>query len=86
MTTLLEQLSDHHLLERVDQGDTASFEALFYRHYDRVYGLRSVVLLPLVFWRCFRMPRRWPWSEFDTYLDVPLAEIRREYGIRIRVP
>ncbi|MCG8588868.1 MAG: hypothetical protein MJE66_06215 [Proteobacteria bacterium] len=51
-----------------------------------VTSLRSVVLLPLVFWRCFRMPRRWPWSEFDTYLDVPLAEIRREYGIRIRVP
>lgn len=32
-------LSDNLLLERLSQGDTASFETLFYRHYDRVYGL-----------------------------------------------
>jgi RNA polymerase sigma-70 factor (ECF subfamily) len=32
-------LSDTLLLERVAHGDVASFEALFYRHYDRVYGL-----------------------------------------------
>ena len=32
-------LSDALLLERVTRGDTASFDALFYRHYDRVYGL-----------------------------------------------
>ncbi|MCA9927358.1 MAG: sigma-70 family RNA polymerase sigma factor [Anaerolineales bacterium] len=35
MTTL----SDNLLLERISKGDTASFETLFYRHYDRVYGL-----------------------------------------------
>ncbi len=35
MTTL----SDNLLLERISQGDTASFDTLFYRHYDRVYGL-----------------------------------------------
>lgn len=35
MTTL----SDNLLLERISQGDAASFETLFYRHYDRVYGL-----------------------------------------------
>lgn len=32
-------LSDSLLLERLQQGDKASFEALFYRHYDRIYGL-----------------------------------------------
>jgi RNA polymerase sigma-70 factor (ECF subfamily) len=32
-------LSDELLLERMAGGDTASFDALFYRHYDRVYGL-----------------------------------------------
>ena len=32
-------LSDNILLERIGRGDTASFETLFYRHYDRVYGL-----------------------------------------------
>jgi len=32
-------ISDNLLLERINRGDIASFEALFYRHYDRVYGL-----------------------------------------------
>ncbi len=32
-------LSDHILLEGLKRGDGASFEALFQRHYDRVYGL-----------------------------------------------
>ncbi len=32
-------LSDNILLERISYGDIASFDALFYRHYDRVYGL-----------------------------------------------
>jgi len=32
-------LSDNLLLERIGQGDTASFEAVFHQHYDRVYGL-----------------------------------------------
>lgn len=32
-------LSDSLLLERLARGDTASFDVLFYRHYDRVYGL-----------------------------------------------
>lgn len=32
-------LSDNILIQRISQGDVASFDALFYRHYDRVYGL-----------------------------------------------
>jgi RNA polymerase sigma-70 factor (ECF subfamily) len=32
-------LSDELLLERLARGDAASFDALFHRHYDRVYGL-----------------------------------------------
>ena len=32
-------ISDSLLLERIGHGDTASFDTLFYRHYDRVYGL-----------------------------------------------
>jgi RNA polymerase sigma-70 factor (ECF subfamily) len=32
-------ITDNLLLERVSQGDSASFETLFHRHYDRVYGL-----------------------------------------------
>jgi RNA polymerase sigma-70 factor (ECF subfamily) len=32
-------MSDNLLLERISLGDEASFEDLFYRYYDRVYGL-----------------------------------------------
>ena len=32
-------LSDSRLLNNIKDGDLASFEVLFYRHYDRVYGL-----------------------------------------------
>ena len=46
-------------------------------------GLRSTVLFPLVLVRARRMRKRWPWSEFDRYLAVPLAEIRREFGIEL---
>lgn len=35
MTTV----SDNLLLERMGGGDLASYETLFYRHYDRIYGL-----------------------------------------------
>jgi RNA polymerase sigma-70 factor (ECF subfamily) len=40
MTTL----SDSLLLQRITDGDKASFEVLFYRHYDRVYGLLFRIL------------------------------------------
>lgn len=32
-------LSDSVLVERLSQGDITSYETLFFRHYDRVYGL-----------------------------------------------
>lgn len=32
-------LTDNRLLENIAAGDTDSFDALFYQHYDRVYGL-----------------------------------------------
>lgn len=35
----LTTLSDSFLLQRVREGDANSFDVLFYRHYDRVYGL-----------------------------------------------
>lgn len=32
-------MSDSLLLERIGRGDVVSFEALFIKHYDRIYGL-----------------------------------------------
>lgn len=39
--------------------------------------------VPIVLSRCLRMHRRWPWSEHNLYLTVPLLDIRREFGIRV---
>lgn len=38
-TDQMAALSDNLLLQRINNGDIDSFEVLFYRHYDRVYGL-----------------------------------------------
>jgi hypothetical protein len=49
-------------------------------------AIRSVGVVPRVLWRCLRMRKRWPWSEFEAYLGVPLVEIRREHGVRPLAP
>jgi hypothetical protein len=46
-------------------------------------ALRLATILPLVLWRCMRMRKRWPWSDFERHLDEPLGRIRREYGIEL---
>ena len=39
LTHLHSQSDDQHLLQQASAGDMASFETLFQRHYERVYGL-----------------------------------------------
>lgn len=46
-------------------------------------AIGSVAVVPAVLWRCSRLRKRWPWSEFDEQLDLPLIEIRQEFGIRL---
>ena len=46
-------------------------------------ALRSMVNVPLVTFRCLRMRKRWPWTEFERYENVRLDEIRREFRIRV---
>jgi len=48
-----------------------------------VTALRAVVIVPRTLWYCLRLTRRWPWDEFDPYLDAPLRQIRREFGITV---
>ncbi|MEM7098371.1 MAG: hypothetical protein AAF541_08960 [Pseudomonadota bacterium] len=43
----------------------------------------SLVLVPQTISRCFRMRRRWPWRDFDVYLDTPLVELRKQFGISV---
>ena len=39
--------------------------------------------LPRLVWCASRMSRKWPWDGWEHYLDSPLADIRREFGIRV---
>jgi hypothetical protein len=41
----------------------------------------AIVVVPRTIVRCLRQRKRWPWSDFDAELDVPLAQIRSTYGI-----
>jgi hypothetical protein len=45
--------------------------------------LRAIILVPRTVVRCLRQRARWPWDEFEPYLDRPLREIREEFGIRV---
>lgn len=44
--------------------------------------LKALLLVPRTVWRCLRMTKPWPWAEFDAYLDMPLDQLRQEFGIR----
>jgi ubiquinone biosynthesis protein Coq4 len=45
--------------------------------------LHSVVIVPRTVYRCLRQRSRWPWTEFDRFLEVPLRELRESFGIRV---
>ena len=36
--------------------------------------------------RSRRMTKKWPWKEWEGYMDQPLAEIRREFNIQLLTP
>ena len=46
-------------------------------------ALRSLVSVPRVLLRCRKMRKRWPWHDFDGYLDLRLDAIRNEFGVAI---
>jgi hypothetical protein len=46
-------------------------------------GIRSLAIVPLVMLQCFRMNKRWSWSEFGDYLSTPLSSVREEFGITL---
>ena len=46
-------------------------------------AIRSLGSVPRVLLRCLRMHERWPWSDFDRYMQASLVDIRRKYGIRV---
>ncbi len=46
-------------------------------------AVASIVLVPRTMVRCWQMTKRWPWNDYDAYLDVALRDIRKDYGVRV---
>ena len=44
---------------------------------------KLLVFIPVIIVRACRMNKRWPWNNYDFYLDIPLSEIRKEFNIKI---
>ncbi|MEO5669065.1 MAG: hypothetical protein ABIR26_00110 [Ramlibacter sp.] len=45
--------------------------------------IHSVAVVPRSIFRCLRQKKRWPWRNFEQYMNVPLRELRAEFGIRV---
>lgn len=45
--------------------------------------LASPYLILRTLWRCIRQVERWPWVEYQQYLDTPLLELRAKFGIKV---
>ncbi|MBT2322210.1 hypothetical protein J7E62_07555 [Variovorax paradoxus] len=43
----------------------------------------SVVIVARTITRCLAQRKRWPWSEYQPHLHVPLQEIREQFGIKV---
>ena len=40
-------------------------------------------VMPRLLHRSRKMSQKWPWSEWEEYLDKPLSETRKQFGIRV---
>lgn len=45
--------------------------------------VRSVIIVPRTAIRCLSQRARWPWADHRDYMQVPLRELRRTFGIRV---
>ncbi|MEQ8472603.1 MAG: Coq4 family protein [Marinoscillum sp.] len=44
---------------------------------------KLLLSIPVIIIRSKRMAKPWPWSGFETYLDTPISDIRKEFNIRV---
>lgn len=45
--------------------------------------IKLLMSIPLLIIRARKMEKRWPWSGFEPYLDIPVSEIRKEFNIHV---
>ena len=70
-------LRDYRLPESQEIYDTLRFNDIV-----ATIGF-ALVHIPIVLVRCLRMRQRWPWSDFESYVSMPLVDIRQEFGILV---
>lgn len=63
-------------------------EALdIYRNVPIGSTLATIIAAPFLIvrtmWRCKHQTRQWPWDGYGRYMQVSLADIRREFGIKV---
>jgi ubiquinone biosynthesis protein Coq4 len=79
-------VTHRQLTEVMGTGD----HRMFVREIGHARRLRALLsALPAVAvaaFRARRMTKRWSWTDYERYLDAPLVEIRREYGVRVSPP
>jgi hypothetical protein len=44
--------------------------------------LKIVCLAPITIFRARCMSKKWDWSEYETYMDMSLVQIRKEFNIK----
>jgi hypothetical protein len=45
--------------------------------------LLAPLLIVRTIWRCSRQRQRWPWEHFEHLLDIPLRDLRAQFGITV---
>lgn len=58
------------------------FKAYSFRHVMKNI-LRYLLVIPKVLFRVRKMAKPWPFSDYETYLNTPISEIRKEFNIQI---
>ncbi len=57
-----------------------------FRQYSWSHVMKSIfkliVTMPRAIIRARRMTKRWTWSSYEAYLDMPLMKIREEFNIK----
>lgn len=44
---------------------------------------KFLFFIPLLICRAKQMNKLWPWKDYDSYLDVPISVIRKEFNIKV---
>ena len=44
---------------------------------------KLLIAIPVLILRAKRMNKRWPWTDYDSYLDMAIVDIRKEFNIKV---